>query len=133
MYHVPLADLEIEWRQFLAHQPLTTRERARASEEFRRPAIFKRVCARELAARLVEARSIERGDPARAVAILEETCHDDPAEPSYRLALAEALALAGQRERALVMLGRLAVDGDVTVPLRAQATSAGGGDQLRRA
>jgi hypothetical protein len=123
VYHVPLADLEKEWRQFLAQQPLTTRERAHASEEFRRPAIFKRVCARELAARLVEARSIERSDPERAVGILAATCHDDPAEPSYRLALAEALALADQRERALVMLGRLAVDGDVTVPLRAQATA----------
>jgi hypothetical protein len=123
VYHVPLASLEKEWRQFLDQQPLTTRERAHASEEFRRPAIFKRVCARELAARLVEARAIQRGDPERAVAILEATCHDDPGEPSYRLALAEALALAGQRERALVMLGRLAVDGDVTVPLRAQATA----------
>ena len=123
VYRVPLSDLESEWRQFLAQQPLTTRERARASEEFRRPAIFKRVCARELAARLVEARSIERVEPARAVAILEATCHDDPAEPSYRLALAEALALAGQRERALVMLSRLAVDGGITVPLRAQAVA----------
>ena len=124
VYRVPLADLESEWRQFLAPAAADdARARARASEEFRRPAIFKRVCARELAARLVEARGIERGDPERAVAILEATCHDDPAEPSYRLALAEALALAGQRERALVMLGRLAVDGDVTVPLRAQATA----------
>jgi hypothetical protein len=123
VYHVPLADLEKEWRQFLARQPLTTRERAQASEQFRRPAIFSRVCARELAARLVEARAIEHGDPDRAVSILEASCHDDPNEPSYRLALAEALALAGQRERALVMLSRLGVDGDVTVPLRAQAAS----------
>jgi hypothetical protein len=127
VYRVPLADLEREWRQFLAKQPLTTRERAQASEEFRRPAIFKRVCARELAARLVEARAIEHDDPDRAVAILEATCRDDPAEPSYRLALAEALALAGERERALVMLGRLGVDGDVTVPLRAQAASLAAG------
>src|SRR5204863_8565588 len=31
VYHVPLADLDAEWRQFLAKQPLTTRERAHAS------------------------------------------------------------------------------------------------------
>jgi tetratricopeptide (TPR) repeat protein len=123
VYRVPLAVLENEWRQFLARQPLTTRDRARASEDFRRPAIFKRVCARELAARLAEARAIERDEPARAVAILEATCQDDPSEPSYRLALAEALALAGQRERALEMLGRLVADGDVTVPLRAHAVA----------
>jgi hypothetical protein len=121
VYRVPLSDLEAEWRQFLAKQPLTTRGRAQASEEFRRPGIFKIICARELAARLVEARGVEHADPPRAVAILEATCHDDPAEPSYRLALAEALALAGQRERALVLLGRLAVDADITVPLRAQS------------
>jgi hypothetical protein len=127
VYRVPLADLEAEWRQFLAKQPLTTRERAQASEEFRRPAIFKRVCARELAARLTEARAIQHDDPARAVAILEETCRDDPGEPSYRLALAEALALAGERGRALVILGRLAVDGGITVPLRAQAASLAAG------
>ena len=121
VYRVPLADIEAEWRQFLARQPLTTRDRAQASEEFRRPAIFKRVCARELAARLVEARAIQHDDPARAVAILEATCHDDPHEPIYRLALAEALARAGEHERALVMLGRLSVDGGITVPLRTQA------------
>jgi hypothetical protein len=123
VYRVPLADLEAEWRQFLGKQPLTTRERAHASEEFRRPAIFKRVCARELAARLVEARAIEHADPPRAVAILQATCKDDPAEPSYRLALAEALALAGQREPALVSLSRLEVDDGVTVPMRAQAAA----------
>jgi len=121
VYRVPLADLEAEWRQFLDKQPLTTRGRAQASEEFRRPAIFKIVCARELAARLVDARGIQHSDPARAVAILEATCRDDPNEPNYRLALAEALALAGQRERALVLLGQLGVNADVTVPVRAQA------------
>src|SRR6185503_3744105 len=64
VYRVPLADLEAEWRQFLARQPLTTRSRAQASEEFRRPAIFKRVCARELAARRPARRSGARGgDP----------------------------------------------------------------------
>jgi hypothetical protein len=123
VYRVPLADLEREWREFLARQPLSTRERARAAEDFRRPAIFARVCARELAARVAEARGIQRDEPARAVAILERTCRDDPSEPTYRLALAEALALAGARERALTMLGQLAVGADITVPLRAQAAS----------
>jgi hypothetical protein len=121
VYRVPLADLEREWRQFLAKQPLTARARAHASEEFRRPAIFKRVCARELAARVAEARAVQGSEPERAVALLESTCRDDPDEPTYRLALAEALAAAGRRDRALTLLGRLEVDRDVTVPLRARA------------
>ena len=99
VYRVPLADLEAEWRQFLARQPLTTRERAQASEEFRRPAIFKRVCARELAARLVEARAIEHDDPARAVALLEATCRDDP-QRAHLPAGARGGAGAGGRTRA---------------------------------
>ena len=121
VYRVPFADLERDWRQFLSRLPLTTREKAHASEEFRRPAIFKRVCARELAARVAEARAIQRSDPARAVAILTATCRDDPNEPLYRLALAEALARAGERERALTAVVRIENDDEVTVPVRAQA------------
>jgi hypothetical protein len=121
VYRTPLADLEREWRQFLAKQPLTTHQRAQASEEFRRPAIFKRVCARELAARIAEARGILRSDPARAVALLQSTCHDDPGEPLYRLALAQAEAAAGDLAGARGVLTRLELDAELTVPLRAAA------------
>ena len=64
-YGVPLATLETEWRDFLARQPLDARDRARASEQFRRPAIFKKVCARELAARLSLARTLMATAPDR--------------------------------------------------------------------
>jgi hypothetical protein len=121
VYRTPLRDLEREWRQFLAKQPVSTRQRAQASEEFRRPAIFKRVCARELGARIVEARAVLRSDPVRAVALLQSTCHDDPGEPLYRLALAQAQAAAGDLASARGVLGRLELDGDLTVPLRAAA------------
>ncbi len=121
VYRTPLGDLEREWRQFLAKQPLTTHQRAQASEEFRRPAIFKRVCARELAARIAEARGVLRTDPARAVALLQSTCHDDPGEPLYRLALAQAEAAAGDLAAARGVLTRLELDAELTVPLRAAA------------
>ena len=39
------------------------------------------------------------------------------------LSVCFALALAGERQRALTTLGRLEVDDGVTVPLRAQAAS----------
>jgi hypothetical protein len=123
VYRAPLADLEEEWRQFLHKQPVSARDKARASEQFRRPAIFKKVCARELAARVAEARGLERGAPAEAVRLLEDACRDDPHEPSYRLQLAEARAFAGERRPALEALGRLAADADVTQPLHAQAAS----------
>ena len=47
-------------------------------------------------ARLGEARAVMRVEPERAIALLEETCADDPHEPIYRLALGEAWAAAGK-------------------------------------
>jgi tetratricopeptide (TPR) repeat protein len=127
VYRTSLASLEQEWRQFLRRQPLSARDRARAAERFRRPAIFSKVCARELAARLAEARHFEHSSaPARAVALLDQTCRDDPREPVFRLELAQALALAGDRTRALEIadrLGKQGAQGEVTDPLRARAAS----------
>jgi hypothetical protein len=123
VYRTPLANLEDEWRRFLREQPLSPSDRARASEQFRRPAIFKKVCARDLAARLAEARGLERVAPAAAVRLLEGACADDPREPTFRLELAQARAFAGDRRGALEGLGRLGADADVTQPLHAQAAS----------
>jgi tetratricopeptide (TPR) repeat protein len=123
VYGAPLAALETEWRAFLKRQPLDARDRARASEQFRRPAIFKKVCARELGARVQQARALLATAPARAVELLEQTCADDPHEPTYRLALHEAQAAAGQIPRALDGLARLASDGDLTDPVRARVAA----------
>jgi tetratricopeptide (TPR) repeat protein len=126
VYRTPLSNLEQEWREFLARQPLGARDRAQASEQFRRPAIFKKVCARELAARLAEARALLHVAPERAVPLLEETCHDDPHEPTFRLALGEAWAAAGQPARAIEVLTHLGSDGDLTEPMRARVAGAAG-------
>jgi hypothetical protein len=123
VYKTPLADLEAEWREFLKKQPLSQRDKARASEQFRRPAIFRKVCARELAARVAEARGLERAAPARAVRLLEDACHDDPREPSYRLELAQARAFAGDTRAALEGLGRLTADADLTDPMHGMVAS----------
>ena len=123
VYRTPLASLEEEWRQFLAKQAVSSRDKARASEQFRRPAIFKKVCARELAARVAEARGLERAAPGRAVRLLVAACHDDPHEPSYRLELAQARAFAGDTRGSLEALGRLAADADLTDPMHAQVAS----------
>ena len=122
-YRAPLATLESEWQQFLRRQPISDRDKARAAEQYRRPAIFKKICARELAARVGEARGLERVAPDRAVRLLEDACRDDPHEPTYRLELAQARAFAGDRRAALEGLGRLAADADVTRPLHASAAS----------
>ncbi len=123
-YGTPLATLEAQWRDYLAHQPLDAQDRARASEQFRRPAIFKKVCARELAARASQARAfMANAAPERAAEILETTCADEPHEPTYRLDLGAAWAAAGDLPRALEIARQLTADGDLTVPMRAAVAS----------
>jgi tetratricopeptide (TPR) repeat protein len=127
-YGVPLATLEAEWRDFLARQPVDAQDRARASEQFRRPAIFKKVCARELAARLAEARALRATytAPARMAALLEEICADDPHEPMYRLSLIDARAAAGDVPRALELAKQMESDGDLTLPMQASVANLAG-------
>ena len=108
---------------FLSALPPDDTSRAQAEESFRRPAIFQKVCARELAARVSEARARLGTAPGDAVALLSSACADDPSEPTFRLDLAEALVAAGESERALVVLDETVSSGSLTRPLRGRAAS----------
>jgi tetratricopeptide (TPR) repeat protein len=123
VYGESLEALELKWRAFLAQQPLDRAERARAEERFRRPAIFQKVCARELAARVADARARTFSAPDRAVALLESACVDDPGEPTFRLDLAEVLPVAGRSEEALALAAEVERTPRMTWPLRARALS----------
>jgi hypothetical protein len=121
VYGQPLEALEAKWRAFLAQQPLDRKERARAEERFRRPAIFQKVCARELAARVADARARMFSAPDRSVALLESACLDDPGEPTFRLDLAEVLPVAGRTEEARALAAEVERTPRMTWPLRARA------------
>jgi hypothetical protein len=123
VYRLPLADLEHEWLRFLAAQPLNKQQRAQATEQFRRPAIFARVCARELAARVGEARAELLVEPAKAAQVFQSTCADDPTEPLYRLGLARAQLAAGALAEARATLAHLSLDASLTEPLQAEVES----------
>ncbi|MGD0838296.1 MAG: hypothetical protein ABSB49_16785, partial [Polyangia bacterium] len=101
VYGLSLARLESQWRAYLAGLPVDAQMLAQATEEFRRPAIFGKICARELAARVAEAQALMSTQPSQAVALLAHACRDDPGEPSYQLDLARALLADGQAQRAL--------------------------------
>jgi hypothetical protein len=131
VYGRDLAALEQDWRAFLAEQPVDEDTRAEAAEDFRRPAIFHKVCARELAARVAEARSRLGTSPASAVALLAATCADDPDEPTFRLDLAEAQIAAGEPERALASLVKARADRSLTRPLRNHAANLEAGIHFR--
>ena len=123
VYGLPLAELDKSWRAFLETQPLDARDEARAKERFRRPAIFRKVCARELAERVSEARERMGSMPEAAVSLLESVCRDDPDEPAYRLDRAGALAAAGASDQALALARPMLDDETLTWPVRAQAAN----------
>lgn len=123
-YGTSLLDLETEWKSFLDKVPLADRERAHAREQFRRPGIFQKVCAREQAARLAEARSLMGVDPGQALAVLDEACADDPAEPTLMAQRAEVLALAGRDAEAIAAFKHLLTSTEVTDPVKVRAASA---------
>ena len=122
-YGLSLAELENSWRSFLQTQPLDARDEARAKESFRKPAIFHKVCARELAERVAQAREQMGSMPDAAVRLLDRVCRDDPDEPSYRLDRAEALAAAGASDKAMALVMPMVDDESLTWPLRGRAAS----------
>ena len=123
VYGLSLAELETSWRVFLETQPLDARDEARAKERFRKPAIFRKVCARELAERVAEARERMGSMPDAAASLLDSVCRDDPDEPGYRLDRAEALAAAGASDKALALVGPMIDDETLTWPVRGRAAS----------
>jgi tetratricopeptide (TPR) repeat protein len=131
VYGRDLPALEKDWRTFLAALPADESSRAEAEENFRRPAIFQKVCARELAARISDARARLGTAPALAVSLLSSTCADDPSEPTYRLALAEAQVAAGEPDHALATLSEARATGTLTRPLRGRAAHLEAGIHVR--
>jgi len=123
VYGQPLAPLEKDWRAFLETQPLDPLARAHSQERFRRPAIFHKVCGRELAARVSEARSLLGSMPESAASMLDSVCHDDPDEPAYRMDRAEALAAAGAGQESLAIARPMIDDETLTWPMRSRAAS----------
>jgi hypothetical protein len=131
VYGRDLASLEKDWRAFLSALPADESSRAQAEESFRRPAIFQKVCARELAARVSEARARLGTAPGDSVALLSSACADDPSEPTFRLDLAEALTATGEPDHALATLAEAMASGTLTRPLRGRAASLEAGIHFR--
>ncbi|HEX7509082.1 MAG TPA: tetratricopeptide repeat protein, partial [Polyangia bacterium] len=131
VYGHDLPALEADWRAFLTALPVDESSHAQAEESFRRPAIFQKVCARELAARVSDARARLGTAPDDSVALLSSACADDPGEPTFRLDLAEALVAVGEPDRAIATLAATTASGGLTRPLRARAASIEAGIHFR--
>jgi len=98
-YGEPLAGLVEAWERWLDEEPLSDRARAVAERRFRRPAIFRRPCAREVAllSRAADD-ALRAGDAARAVELYGRCAALDEGDPGFLLSQAQALSEAGDAE-----------------------------------
>ena len=123
VYGQPLAALERDWQKYVRAQPLDQDSEEQAKERFRRPAIFKKVCAREIGARVEEANQRLYREPEAAVELFASVCDDEPQEPTHTLSLAHARFVAGQVEPARAAARKLLEDENLTRTLRARAAN----------
>ena len=133
VYRMPLADLEREWRAFLAQQPLTP-ARARPRERGLPPPrhLQAGLRARARGARRRGARHRARRPGPRASRCSRRPAATIPPSRPTSSRSPRREALAGERARALARLGRLEVDGEVTAAAARPGGLAGGRDRLLR-
>lgn len=123
-YGLPFAELAARWLQFVETQPLPPQAREVERERLRRPAVFQKVCAHELAVRRERARELlGQGRESDAVALLQSVCHDDPGEPGHLVELAEAQVSSDQLADAQATAQRAIDHPGATVALRARLLS----------
>ena len=104
-YGVPLETLVARWRHFLASVPVPIAEQHRAVERFRRPSIFVRACAHEVAD--LSRRASQVG-PQEAVALRQQICaHLGPEAIEPQLDLLQDLSRAQRLPAALALGARL--------------------------
>ena len=100
-FGTPFAQLERDWRAFIDQQPLQASERDVAHDRLRRPAVFHKVCAHELATRKQQARqAAASGDFDQALRLLSSICRDDPDEPQHQIEQLEFLIAAERFDEA---------------------------------
>ncbi|WP_373045516.1 hypothetical protein [Vulgatibacter sp.] len=98
-YGTPLPELVQEWEAWLDAQPLSERARVVAERRFKRPAIFRRPCAREVADLTDEAGdALRAGDAEKAVELYGRCSELDAGDPGFLVSQARALAEDGRAE-----------------------------------
>jgi hypothetical protein len=130
-YGRPLADLEAAWRTTIAAATLSDSDRAVMRERFRRPAIWHRTCAHEVAALLRRADELRATRPGGAADLLARVVDFDPGDPAHLLDLADALLDAGAADRARDAAGRALVHPSLSAPLRQRALTTMGDIEWR--
>ncbi|MHB8416649.1 MAG: type VI secretion system protein [Myxococcales bacterium] len=111
-YGRPLGELAAEWERFVDAVPLDADARGAAEDRFRRPSLFSRPCAREMA-ELVSEAAAAAGTPLREAEILERCTAIDPGDPSLlerRWEAERAAGLPGAADTLSALLASPALD-----------------------
>jgi tetratricopeptide (TPR) repeat protein len=124
VYGAPFSTLHAEWSAVIDAQPLDRRERELERERLRRPAVFHKVCAHELAVRKQKALALyAQGDAAGATALLRAVCADDPQEPQHLAELMEFQWSAGRYDESRATATALLAHPTQSMVLRGRALS----------
>ena len=109
-YGKPLATLGAEWSGVIDATPLADRERDVSAERLRRPSVFRKTCAHDMAVRREEARArAAAGDHAGAIGVWQTVCADQPDDVEPLLQITD-LKLAADDEAGALAVARSVAD-----------------------
>jgi hypothetical protein len=132
-YGVPFETLAQRWSQHIDAVVLPERESELMRERLKRPSVFHKVCAHELALKRESARkAASQGDRARSLAELESVCADDADDPQNLAEVMDAAHAAELPGEAARDAARLLAHPKVTAALQARAHALLGDLALQR-
>jgi hypothetical protein len=123
-YQRPLDALAREWEGFVDAIPLEPTAVDEAFARFRRPSLFARPCAREVAKLAEQASVWLEQDPTAALKLYRRCSSVEPNEPTFQLGAASALQRLGRSEEARTLLSALASQLQGEPTLRAEVMMA---------
>lgn len=127
-YRKTMTDLISEWETWIDKLPLAETQLQLARETFRRPAIFHKVCAHEIANLRKKAGVLKQANRFDdAVAVLQQICSFDEGDPTHTYSLMNMVFEAGNISEALALKDRIFNHPSSSEPLK-RATHVLAGD-----
>jgi hypothetical protein len=125
IYGQSFAELRTQWLAMIDKQPVPQSEVALALDRLRHPSVFGKPCAHALAlARQAAHQAAQSGDRARALALFNQLCADDPNDVDGLVDALDATLQADDRPAARAFAERLLARHDLNGILRAHAETA---------
>lgn len=119
VYGRSVGSLLSSWRSFLRRVELSPAQLALAEARYRRPSIFRRVCAHAIANLSNTARQLEQREKREeALHVIERICRFDPGDPAHRIAELRARAAARGPRAGLEQVQKLLAHPSLSKPQR---------------